>query len=112
MSRRTRELTATTAAPVFAALGDRKRLALLARLANRQPQSIVQLTRGMGLSRQGVSKHLTILEQARLVTSERVGRESRFALQSNTLSEAKRYLERASQQWDDAIGRLQKLVEK
>jgi len=107
-----RELTATTVAPVFAALGDGTRLALLARLSNGQSQSITQLTRGTGLSRQGVRKHLAILEQARLVTSERVGRESRFALQSGTLNDASRYLDRASEQWDEAIGRLKGHVEK
>lgn len=111
MSRHPRELTSATAAPLFAALGDATRLTLLSRLCNGQPQSIAQLTHGTGLSRQGVSKHLAILEQARLVTSERVGRESRFALRSGTLTEARQYLDRASQQWDDAIGRLKRFVE-
>lgn len=111
MSRRPRELTPTTAAPVFAALGDGVRLGLLSRLCEGQPLSIAQLTHGTGLSRQGVSKHLAALEQGRLVTRERVGRETRFAVQAGTLAAARQYLDRASQQWDDAIGRLKQLVE-
>lgn len=58
-----------------------------------------------------MSKHLVVLEQARLVASRRVGRESRFALEPDALREAQRYLERASQQWDDAIARLKDFVE-
>lgn len=112
MSRLPRELTAVTAAPVFAALGDATRLLLLSRLCKGQPQSIAQLTRGTGLSRQGVSKHLAILEQARLVTRKRVGRESQIAVQSIALTEARHYLDRAARQWDEAIGRLKQLVEK
>jgi DNA-binding transcriptional ArsR family regulator len=112
MSRRPRELTAATAAPVFAALGDAKRLALLSRLCDEQPQSIAQLTQGTGLTRQGVSKHLAILEQARVIASKRVGRESRFEIQQITLTEASNYLKRAAKQWDEAIGRLKLFVER
>lgn len=111
MSPRPPELTAAAAAPVFAALGDATRLALLARLCNGQPQSITELTRGTGLTRQGVSKHLTILEQARIITSERVGRESRFKVRASALQDARRYLDRASQQWDATIDRLKAVVE-
>jgi DNA-binding transcriptional ArsR family regulator len=112
MSRRPRELTAAAAAPVFAALGDATRLSLLSRLCGAQSQSIAQLTQGTGLTRQGVSKHLAILEQARIVTSRRAGRESRFDVRQVALAEASQYLERASKQWNDAIDRLKLLVEK
>ena len=98
-------------ASVFAALGDRTRLALLSRLADGPAQSVVELTRGTGLTRQGISKHLAVLEEAGVVSSTRVGRESRFAIQPAGLAEASRYLERASRQWDDAAARLRALVE-
>ena len=111
MSQPQSELTDVSAAPVFAALGDATRLSLLFRLSDGRSQSIVQLTQGTGLTRQGVSKHLAILEQARIISSQRVGRESRFVVRPNTLAEAQRYLERASRQWDDAIARLQHLVD-
>ncbi|MGI9423695.1 MAG: ArsR/SmtB family transcription factor [Hyphomicrobiaceae bacterium] len=111
MSHHPRELTSVNAAPLFAALGDATRLTLLSSLCNGKPQSIAQLTHGTGLSRQGVSKHLAVLEQARVVKSERVGRENRFSVRSATLTKAAQYLDRASQQWDDAIARLKQIVE-
>lgn len=101
----------SSAASVFAALGDRTRLTLLSRLAEGRAQSVVELTQGTGLTRQGISKHLAVLEEAGVVASARVGRETRFAIRPAALAEAGRYLERASRQWDDAIGRLRRLVE-
>lgn len=102
---------AASAAPIFAALGDATRLSLLARLSEGHPLSITQLTLGTGLTRQGVSKHLVVLEQARIIASERVGRESRFSVQRDALVEAQLYLERASRQWDETISRLRDFVE-
>ena len=111
MSPRQRDLTAADAAEVFAALGDAVRLSLLSRLCDGQPHSIAQLTHGTGLTRQGVSKHLTVLERARVIGSERIGRESRYKLRPKTLVLAKSYLDRASTQWDDALARLKSLLE-
>ena len=99
------------AAQVFAALGDGTRLALLSRLCDGRPRSLVDLTGGTGLTRQGVAKHLGVLEQAGVVARSRVGRESRFSIRQESLAEARRYLETAARQWDDAIERLKKVVE-
>ena len=110
MSKRARDATAVVA-PIFAALGDPTRLSLLARLGDGHQHSIMDLTHGTGLTRQGISKHLAILEQARMVASERSGRESLYVIRPDALADARRYLERASQQWDDAIARLQRFVE-
>jgi DNA-binding transcriptional ArsR family regulator len=92
-------------------LGDRTRLLLLSRLGDGRPQSIMQLTQDTGLTRQGVSKHLSLMEQARIISSERIGRECRYVIRPEALSEARDYLERASRQWDEAIERLRRLVE-
>jgi DNA-binding transcriptional ArsR family regulator len=99
-------------APVFAALGDVTRLALLAKLASGAPCSIAALTEDTQLTRQAVTKHLRVLEQARLVRSRREGRESRFALNPEPLDAAGRYLALVSQQWDDALERLREHVER
>ena len=98
-------------AAVFAALGDETRLAVLARLSQGEPQSISHLTRGTGLTRQGVTKHLRVLEGAGVVRSTRSGRESRFALEPQPLEDARDYLDRVSRQWDDALARLKSFVE-
>lgn len=96
---------------VFAALGDETRLALLAKLCAGQPRSISQLTRGSRLTRQGITKHLRVLESAGIVHSVRAGRESRFEFNPRPLENIKEYLDLVSRQWDDALGRLKTFVE-
>ncbi|MFM9841856.1 MAG: ArsR/SmtB family transcription factor [Dongiaceae bacterium] len=95
-----------TSAAVFAALGDGTRLSLVNRLTGGAPRSITQLTAGTRLTRQAVTKHLRVLEGAGVVRSIRVGRESRFELELKRLAEVRQYLDRVSQQWEDALGRL------
>lgn len=102
----------TTPAPVFAALGCATRLELVSRLGDGEEYSITELTEGLDLTRQAVTKHLRVLQQAGLVKSQRVGRESRFAIEAEQLTEARDYLTRISNQWDQAIARLRKTVEK
>jgi len=96
---------------VFAALGDATRLELVSRLGDGQQHSIAELTEGLGLTRQGVTKHLHVLQRAGVVSCERVGRESRFAIRPDSLGNARDYLARASAQWDEAIERLRASVE-
>ena len=97
--------------PVFAAMGDRTRLALLDRLGAARTLSISELTRGTGLSRQAITKHLRVLEGAGLVRCSRVGREARFALQREWLTSMQSWLEELSEQWDAALERLRAHVE-
>jgi len=73
--------------------------------------SITRLTAGSRVTRQAISKHLRVLEGAGLVRSRRRGRESIWQLDHGRLQEARRYLGLISSQWDDALVRLQKLVE-
>ena len=98
-------------APVFAALGDTTRLELVTRLSDGQQHSIVQLADGLKQTRQGVTKHLHVLEQAGMVSRQRVGRESRFTIRPDPITKARDYLTRASAQWDEAIERLRGAVE-
>jgi DNA-binding transcriptional ArsR family regulator len=99
------------AAQVFAALGDRTRLSLLSKLGDGQARSIAKLSTDTQLTRQAITKHLHVLQDAGLVASIRVGRESRFAGRRETLDEARAYLDRVSTQWDDALSRLRAFVE-
>ena len=96
---------------VFSALGDETRLHLVSRLRTGGEQSISELSNGLAVSRQGVTKHLRVLEDAGVVVCEKVGREQRFQLRAETLEGARDYLARASGQWDDAIERLKAKVE-
>jgi len=98
-------------APLFAALGDETRLYLLSRLSQRGPMSIASLTAGTRVTRQAITKHLRVLESARLVHSTRNGRESIWELERRRLEDARRYLDQISRQWDDALARLRSFVE-
>lgn len=102
---------ASGVATVFAALGDATRLDIVARLGQGQSFSITQLTQGARLTRQGMSKHLRVLEDAGLVAGVRVGRETRFALHPDRLDEARGYLDQVAAQWDAALSRLKDFVE-
>src|SRR5438105_15852892 len=61
-------------APIFAALGDERRLTLLTRLSDARPRSISRLAEGSRISRQAITNHLRVLEEAGLVGAESVGR--------------------------------------
>lgn len=99
------------AAPVFAALGDPTRLALLDRLSATGPLSITRLTVGSQKTRQAITKHLYVLADAGLVRDARRGREHLWQLDPDRLGEARRSLEYISRQWDEALARLKSLVE-
>jgi DNA-binding transcriptional ArsR family regulator len=114
MSRRRRESAVAElrrSAPVFAALADETRLALLTRLGEGPRFSIARLTEGSAVTRQAISKHLRVLEEAGLVRGIRRGRENLFELEPGRIDEARRALDRISRKWDEALARLKALVE-
>jgi DNA-binding transcriptional ArsR family regulator len=102
---------AAASAPVFAALGDERRLQLVARLCNDGPVSITALASGSDISRQAITKHLHVLARAGLVRSLRHGREQIYELEPKQIQQAREYLEIISRQWDDALNRLKVLAE-
>src|SRR5262245_13720751 len=98
-------------APVFAALGDETRLQIVARLCAEGPLSITRLSEGAGVTRQAITKHLNALSAAGLAKNVKTGREQIWELETRRLEMARRCLDRISDQWDVAIGRLKALVE-
>jgi len=98
-------------APVFAALGDPTRILLVARLSDGRAYSISQLTAGSRLTRQAITKHLRVLKRAGMVRSRRAGRERLFEFDPRPIGEMKEYLDRVSEQWDQALARLKSFVE-
>ena len=97
--------------PLFAALGDPTRLALLRRLSTDGFLSLTDLTEGTRMSRQAVTKHLRILAEAGIVRNVRVGRENLFALEPRPLAELRDFLDRIAKEWDGALARLKAHVE-
>jgi DNA-binding transcriptional ArsR family regulator len=114
MSRRNRGAAAARladVAPVFAALGDARRLALVSRLCDAGPLSTARLSAGAGITRQAITKHLEALAGAGLVRDTRHGRERVWELEPRRLERARVYLDQVGAQWDEAIGRLKAFVE-
>jgi DNA-binding transcriptional ArsR family regulator len=101
----------TDAAPVFAALGDEQRLRIVARLSSEGPLSITRLSEGAAVTRQAVTKHLHVLEEAGLVRSAREGRENVWQLEPRRLEKARQQLEQIASHWDAALDRLRAFVE-
>jgi len=99
------------AAPIFAALGDPVRLAMVARLCKDGPLPTIELTRGAGVTRQGLTKHLHVLEEAGLVSSDRLGRDRQWRMQARQLATLRDYLDQISAQWDLRLERLRAFVE-
>jgi DNA-binding transcriptional ArsR family regulator len=99
-------------AVVFFALGDETRLGLVSRLCDAGPTSIAKLTGSFAMTRQAITKHLRVLEQAGLVHRAQRGRESVSRLEPKRLADARRHLESISAQWDDALLRLKSFVER
>jgi DNA-binding transcriptional ArsR family regulator len=92
-------------------LGDETRLLLISRLSNDGPMSITRLTYGTDITRQAITKHLRVMQEAGLVRNARRGRERIWQLEQRRLKQARYYLEVISKQWDEALGRLRKFVE-
>ena len=103
-------LRRNSSAQLFAALGDETRLGLIARLCAKGPLSITELTAGSRVTRQGITKHLRVMERSGLARCTRRGRESLWEVDRRSVEEAQRYLEQISTQWDQALVRLQAFV--
>ncbi|MGO8969444.1 MAG: ArsR/SmtB family transcription factor [Myxococcaceae bacterium] len=98
-------------ASIFAALGDETRLRLVSRLCDQGPTSITKLVSGSSVTRQGITKHLQVMERAGLVRGSRRGRERIWELEKKRLEVAKGYLDVISERWDAVLDRLRKFVE-
>lgn len=99
-------------ARVFAALGDKTRLALVARLCSGEPSSISELSKDSKLTRQAITKHLGVLERAGIVRSSQAGRERLFQFDPAPLDELQQYLASVSKQWDQTLARRKSRVER
>ncbi|MBV8896213.1 MAG: helix-turn-helix transcriptional regulator [Acidobacteriaceae bacterium] len=102
---------AARSAPVFAALGDQRRLRLLARLCSGGPGSITTLSSDGDVTRQAVTKHLRVLARAGLVRAVHQGRETIYRADTQQLHQAHQYFDIISRQWEEALARLKNLVE-
>jgi DNA-binding transcriptional ArsR family regulator len=97
---------ADRAGAVFGALSDRTRRTLLATIAAGPPATATELATDLPISRQAVLKHLTALADAGLLDRERSGREVRYRVTPEPLSDAVSWMADVGAQWDDRLATL------
>ncbi|HET6172305.1 MAG TPA: metalloregulator ArsR/SmtB family transcription factor [Gaiellales bacterium] len=95
---------------IFGALADDTRRTVFVRVAATGQMTASELARELPVTRQAVSKHLSLLATAGLVGSERVGRETRFHVCSEPLSDAIDWMASVGARWDDRLARLSRLA--
>lgn len=94
----------------FAALSDATRRGVLEQLG-RSDASITTLAEQFRMTLTGMKKHVSVLEQAGLVTTEKVGRVRTCKLGPRRLEEETAWLESYRQLWDARFDELEKVVE-
>jgi DNA-binding transcriptional ArsR family regulator len=94
----------------FAALSDATRRGVLEQLG-RSDASISDLADKFHMTLAGMMKHVGILEDAELVTTEKVGRVRTCKLGPHRLEEAAAWLDRHRQLWDSRFDDLDKVVQ-
>jgi DNA-binding transcriptional ArsR family regulator len=94
----------------FAALSDVTRRGVLERLG-RSDASITDLADQFDMTLTGMKKHVGVLEQVGLVTTEKVGRVRTCKLGPRRLEEEAAWLERYRQLWDSRLDALERVVE-
>ena len=94
----------------FAALSDATRRGVLDQLG-RADASITDLAQRFNMTLTGMKKHVGVLEQAGLVTTEKVGRVRTCKIGPRRLEEETAWIERYRQLWDARFDELDKVVE-
>ena len=94
----------------FAALSDATRRGVLEQLA-RSDASITDLAGTFRMTLTGMKKHISVLEEAGLVTTEKIGRVRTCRLGASRLEEEVGWIERYRRLWDVRFDALEQVVE-
>ncbi len=94
------------AGAVFGALSDPTRRALLSAVASHPETTATELASALPISRQAVVKHLSALADAGLLDRERAGREVRYRVTPEPLSDAVSWMAEVGGQWDQRLASL------
>jgi DNA-binding transcriptional ArsR family regulator len=91
--------------PVFAALADPTRRALLQRLS-KGDATVSQLAEPFAMTQPAISKHLKVLEGAGLISRTRVATARYSHLEAQRLKEANEWMQRYKRFWDEGFDKL------
>ena len=104
-------MTAQTDDELWSAIADPSRRRVLDLLVSNGEASASWLARRVPFSRQAVSKHLAVLEQAGLISRRKQGREVLYQIQAGRLDQATRAMAQLASQWDRRLGTIKRLAE-
>lgn len=96
---------------LFYALSDQSRRQMLLRLT-KEPLSVTELGEPLGMTKQGVSKHLKVLEDAGLIVKEKDGRIQRCQFNPQALEAVQRVVHAYREFWDQQLNVLDDYIEK
>jgi DNA-binding transcriptional ArsR family regulator len=96
---------------LWSAIGDPSRRRVLDLLVRRGEASASWLAGQVPFSRQAVSKHLVVLEQAGLISRRKQGREVLYQVDAERLDQATRVMSELASQWDRRPNTIKRLAE-
>jgi len=96
---------------LWSAIGDPSRRQVLDLLVSNGEASASWLAGQVPFSRQAVSKHLVVLENAGLISRRKQGREVLYRVEANRLDQASRAMADLAAQWDRRLAMIKRLAE-
>jgi DNA-binding transcriptional ArsR family regulator len=96
----------------LAALADPTRRGILDRLGRQGVASVSQLAEPVGMSLTGMKKHLRVLEEAELVTTEKLGRTRQCSLGPKRLEDIQAWMDSHRAMVEERFDRLGELLER
>ena len=104
-------MTAQADDELWSAIGDPSRRRVLDLVVSNGGVSASWLGQRVPFSRQAVSKHLVVLEQAGLISRRKQGREVLYRVDTNRLDQASRAIADLAARWDRRLGMIKRLAE-
>jgi ArsR family transcriptional regulator, cadmium/lead-responsive transcriptional repressor len=104
-------MTAPTDDELWSAIGDPSRRRVLDLLVSNGEVSASWLAGRVPFSRQMVSKHLVVLEEAGLIRRRKQGREVLYQVEAGRLDQATRAMTDIAAQWDRRLAAIKRLAE-
>lgn len=96
--------------PLFASLGDPTRRDILDRVAHAE-LSVSEIALPYDMSLAAVSKHLKILEKAKLIVKRRRGKEQLVSMNAQALADANKYIEQYKELWSRRLDALDEYLQ-
>ena len=96
---------------LWAAIADPTRQQLLDLLLASGDATATALARDLPITRQGIAKHLAVLQRAGLVDATRTGREVRFTVCEDRLDQATRRMAQILTRWDARLAAIKRIAE-